>query len=500
MTQFSFIHTIRNFAALETMGDASEKDGQPFDSWSHEYIGEILRLNLNTLCRLKISTQYEGHVSISLKKLEPTGVIVGVDRISRFQPHKSGGHAGLPAAYFDIKIEIRNLQPNVVESLSTLVLEVNKTNPVLLLEELEKDAERVKHLSKTDDFRTKLWKNRMKQIEQLEAGLEPLLENMEKLGIPIDELRKLTPEKAFSLLPQLSSTLDQYETTPKIMRQIAAQYLEIFKGIANQDKSVKCDVLAVEAFGNDLFEIFRHCMNLLIRFFKYNQGQFWLEELDPGVGYFYIENEVKMNGAGPLIPIARHKHTIERLDSIFLLTLKEWSRIRDELQEYDILIENRLSIGRIFTQAEIALTDSHFEAAITIAHVAFEASLNLVLEYFFAEKVPSVVLGKKIGFVQCILQQSLTAGLEPEEYQELWRLIEGKPKPNKKSPRMPWDYEDGLLPIRNDLQHRTEFPEISPNRVAEYISAARRIARHLDRWIQTKPPKNLAEDCIDLLK
>jgi len=340
----------------------------------------------------------------------------------------------------------------------------------------------------------------MKQMEQLQAGLSPVLEKMEELGVPVDELRKLTPEKAFSLLPRLSKTLGRYETTPRIMRQIAAQYLEVFKSIVNQDESVKCDVNAVEEFGNDFFEIFRHCMNLLIRFFKYDRGQYWLEELDTGVGFFFSDTEVKMDGRGPLIPLARHKHSIKPLDSIFLLSSAEWERMRKEIRDKGVLTDSRLSIGRIFTQAEIALEDSHLEAAIIIAHVAFEASLNLVIEYFSPEKGPTVVLGRKVGFVQCLLGEGFLDGPEPNKHRSLWRLIEGTPKPDKRNPRKPWDYEDGLLPVRNDLQHRTEFPEISSSRVAEYISAARRLARYLERWIQTEPPKTLIYNCEELLK
>lgn len=499
MTQFSFAYIIRNFAALETMGDASRKDGKPFDSWGLSYLGEILRLNLNELRRLKTTRCYEGHVSISLRKLESTGVMVGVDRKSKFQSQKSGGHAGLPTVYLDVEVEIRDLQPIVLESLSTLIEEASQSNPVLLLEELGKDAEKTKYLSETDDFRTQLWKNRQKQMEKLEAGLGPLLKQLEKMGVPIDELKKLTPEKAFSLLPQVTTTLSQYDTTPRIMRQIAAQYLEIYKGIASKDKSAKCDVTAVETFGNDFYEIFRHCMNLLVRFLKYDQGQFWLEELEPGVDYFYIDTEVKMDGKGPLIPLSRHKHSIEMLDATFLLSEDEWVTIKKELQKYDVLIESRLSIGRIFTQAEIALVDTHFEAAIVIAHVAFEASMNRVLEYFFTEKIPHG-FGRKVGLLQFILERASLAGLDSETYHDLWRLIDGKPKPNKRNPRKPWDYEDGLLPIRNNLQHRTEFPEISSKRVGEYISAARRLARHFDRWIQTEPPKDLADNCKEFLK
>jgi len=483
------------------MGDSSKENGKPIDSWNKDYLGEILRANISELRRLKTTKNYEGYVSISLKQIESTGVIVGIDKRSKFQVQKSGGHAGLPTVHLDVIIDIQNLDSNLLESLSTLLDEATKSDPITLIEELEKDEDKVKQLAESDDFRARLWAKRMKEMEIIGTGLEPLVKQLESIGIRLNELEKLTPENALSLLSQSKTILKQYDTTPKFIRQqLTAQYLEYFKGLANQDKSIKCDVNTVETFGQDLFEIFRNCMNLVISFLKYDQGQFWLEELEPGAGYFYIETEVKMDGRGPLIPLSRHKHTMEMLDASFLLTENEWGLIKEELQKYNVLTDHRLSIGRIFTQAEIALEDAHLEAAIAIAHVAFEASMNQILDYFFVDKVPVSGFGKKVGLLQFIMEKASFAGLDSKDYYDLWRLIDGKPKDNRTNPRKPWDYEDGLLPVRNDLQHRSEFPDVTPRRVGEYILAARKLARHLDRWIQTKPPTDLTNSFEDLIQ
>jgi hypothetical protein len=177
-----------------------------------------------------------------------------------------------------------------------------------------------------------------------------------------------------------------------------------------------------------------------------------------------------------------------------VLPKEEWPSIKKDMQSTSSSMDGALPIGRIFTQAEIAMTEEHLEAAIIIAHVALEASLNRVLEYFYENRTPNVVLGKKLGFTKCLMRKSYLSE-DSVPLAERWRLVEGKPKSGRKNPRKPWDYEDGLLPIRNNLQHRTLFPEIGARRVAEYISAARWIARHIERWLRSSPSKRLAKDC-----
>ena len=488
-TTFEFSYAIRNFVALETLGNKPAES--PFDSWSELFLGNVLDIELKNMEKKQ---QYSGEVSIEITDLELTGTIVGVDRVTRLQPHKSGGHGGLPTAILKVKIDIANIGDLLKRNLSKLIEEANRAHPISLLEEVLTRPERENDELQKTDFRFQLLKNYMERTSKLQDGLSPLLK---ELGVTKEVLDSITPEKALSILSIATNMLSKYETSNEQSRGFLAEYLEIYKTtIRNFDNSF--DVKEIEEFGNHFFLIAKEAINTLIRHLKYNHSQFWLEEIvEDSPGYFYIQNEVFMDGKGPLIPVARHLNTINMLDSMFLISLEDWNQIRNELHAREKL--DALTIGRILTQAERSLQENYLEAAVVISHVALEAALTNLIEYMLDGKSSPATIGKKVAFIQCLSKSAISEHALFHIDDTDWRLIEGKPKAGKKKPRKYYDYEDGLIPVRNDIQHRSYFPIISQKRIGEYMLATRRISLALAKWIETNPPGEYSNGCADML-
>ena len=488
-TTFEFSYAIRNFVALETLG--SKPAESPFDSWSDLFLGNILNIELNSMEK---NQQYSGRVSIDLTSLELTGMIVGVDKITRLQPHKSGGYAGLPTAVLKVKIEINNIGDLLKKNLSRLIEEANRAAPISLLEETLGHRERVNDESQGTDFRSQLAKNYLARVSRLQEEFSPVLE---ELGVTKEVLGSITPEKVMSALPIATNILAKHETSKEQSRAFLAEFLEIYKSTV-RDFDDSFDVKEVEEFGNHLFLIGKEAINTLIRNLKYNHSQFWLEEIvEDSPGYFYIQNEVFMDSKGPLIPIARHLNTINMLDPMFLISLQDWHQIRSELHAREKL--DALTIGRILTQAERSLQEGYLEAAVVISHVALEAALTNLIEYVLDGKSPPATIGRKVAFIQCLANGAIPENALFHIDGTDWRLIEGKPKAGKKKPRKYYDYEDGLIPVRNDVQHKSYFPVIGRKRVGEYLLATRRVSSALAKWIETKPPKGMLDDCERML-
>jgi len=499
-TTFKFDYVIRGFASLETSGDADPHGGRPFDTWTPDYLGPLASFRLENLEETGIDKAYKGTISISLLSLEPTPVIVGRDIVSKMQPHKSGGRGPLPTAKFEICMTFVNLDRDLLRGLHVLVEEANKDDPMTLLAEAFQNPEMLSLANNETDYRSKVIKNFLGQIEKLWKELEPLMKSLGfKTGLRGDVHNK-DVARALSVVFQI---LERNDPTGEQRRAYTAQYLEMYKALMFHRPDSRSLPALVEAFGNDFFMLFRCCMNLIIRHLKYDHEQFWLKEITKfSGGYFFIENGVTMDGEGLLIPASRHAHTTELLDAGFLLHSAEWSRIREALSNVQSLSSRvgDFAYSAIFSEADTAFEDGHLVGAILLAHAGLEASLTQVLERLFDFNPPDISMGKKVAFIQCCFRKALPEDAVSAQYRALWRLIEGEPKPNKPRPRKYWDYQDGLIPIRNDIQHRRRIKLDDPRRLAQYISAARTMSNLIVRWSESPLSREIRKPCEGVLK
>ena len=489
---FRFLYTLRGFAAMETLGDASDSDDKPMDSWSQKYLGQIYTSQLDDVMPKGVEKRYRGSISTTLQELKRGSIIVGIDRRTRLQKHKSGPHGPLPDAIFEVSVSIKGLEGNVRRGLLVL-LEEGRIHD---WEQLAKKYIKIERLLERHRPELgRLSESFMHKSEKLSEAFEDIFNSVDiDLDIKDIDWQKFIDES----LSKLRNIEIPDERAERQLRSFAAQYLEVYKDLIKHDpkgiRLKKLDVSAVEAFGTDLFLLFRFHMNKFLRLLRYSRQQYWIEEIpEYESGYFYIDNEVSFDGNGPLIPIIRHHHAIDRIPEDFVIDLSEWADIREILSDDYKLSEHvdSFTLGGIFSQAVMAIEDEHVETAVILGLVGLEAAMSDVLEYFYGESGTLGTAGEKCRIIKCLLKAGNLHGVTNKE----WRAIEGEPKPGFQKGDYR-NYHDGLIPVRNGVQHRGErIPSDQMSRVVDFVATARRVSYRLGMWLETKPEMAIGRRC-----
>ncbi|MFW9889626.1 MAG: hypothetical protein ACFFER_15665 [Candidatus Thorarchaeota archaeon] len=349
-------------------------------------------------------------------------------------------------------------------------------------------ARKVDGLPKEVKEKCRISTNQLAHINKVGSILQPIFD---LLGLEAALKNDTDQKRAEMLVKELLQTIEEGNIHSIQFRTQLANYLEMYKEAVKYAPSLlrekKIDVGTIETFAEDFFIIFRHYMNLVIRFFKYDCQQYWLQEIPESAGgYFYFTNEIFMDNKGPLIPIARHHHASDMLSEEYLISENDWLGIRETIGNYEQLVQRAgdFTLGGIFSQSDIQLEEDHLENAVILGLVGLEAAMTQTLEYFYGEKGADGTAGKKLGRVRHLLKKANFANMTPGEFDSMYRLIAGTDNETE---------ADGLLPLRNEVMHNGRtIPKGDKRIVVEYISAGRRFAYRLINWIKSTPDKTIA--------
>ncbi|MBD3159737.1 MAG: hypothetical protein GF309_13225 [Candidatus Lokiarchaeota archaeon] len=78
-------------------------------------------------------------------------------------------------------------------------------------------------------------------------------------------------------------------------------------------KMVEKGVESAEKVAKYVFRVFRHYMNKIIRYYKYERMHHWLNEIkNSDAGYFFVINKVEHNG-NEIVPYSHHNIVMSML-------------------------------------------------------------------------------------------------------------------------------------------------------------------------------------------
>ena len=485
-TNLEFKYVIRNFIALET--EYKEDEDKKFEEWSSNYLGSFLETSIDSIDFRNLSKKYEGNISIALEELETGSIIVGQDTRTKFQPYKSSGHGPLCNGVFNVKISLKGVDGKTILGLYALLKKASINSWNKLIQEFHNLSKKIGKIPAEYQRDTPITKNIQKQFDKAKAFSLPLLE---AYGIDYEPNDDENPEEVSDFIENLTKFLNRSDIKGTQFRGQLGTYLEMYKELIKLPISIlrdkKFDVESVEKFGTDIFHIFRHCMNLIIRYFKYDKQQFWLQEIpDSYSGYFYVMNEVSFNGKSPLIPIARYHHTSEFLSEDYMIHRSDWNAIKDELSNYESLVKSSgdFTLGGIFSQSDSLLEENHLENAVILCVVGLEAAMTQTLEYFYGEEGANGTAGFKLIRLEKLLNTIRFPLASRDELKSVFNLIFMKTEKIE---------DKGLLQWRNDIIHnQVTIPKNLKKRIVEIISVARRFAYQLLNWIESEPDKQVA--------
>jgi hypothetical protein len=485
-TNIEFKYVIRNFIALET--EYKEDEDKKFEEWSSKYLGSLLETSIDSIDFRNLSKKYEGKISIALEKLEKGSVIVGQDLRAKFQPYKSSGHGPLCNGVFKVKISLKGIDGKAILGLHALLKRARINSWNELFQEFYNLTKKLGRIPAECQNDTPITKNIQNYFDRAKAFSLPLLEAFGIDSVPNDEVN---PKEVSDFLENLTRFLNRSDIRGTQFRGQLGTYLEMYKELIKLPISIlrdkKFDVDSVEKLGTDIFQIFRHCMNLIIRYFKYDKQQFWLQEIpDSYSGYFYVMNEVSFNGKSPLIPIARHHHTSEFLSEDYMILESDWNDIKDELSNYEFLVKSSgdFTLGGIFSQSDSLLEADYLENAVILCVVGLEAAMTQTLEYFYGEEGANGTAGVKLRRLEKFLNNILFPLASRDELKSVFGLISMKTEKIE---------DKGLLQWRNDIIHnQVSIPKNLKKRIVKLISVGRRFAYQLLNWIESEPDKQVA--------
>lgn len=479
-TTFSLDYETRHFAALQSSDRKENKQKERLEVWPKSLLGPVLSCELDT-SHLKLHNEYEGSIDIDLVDLKPSGAVVGEDLKIKLQRH-SESHGHLPTATFHIEIRLRGLDGTLVRSLLGVLKVSSKADRAFLIQDRFKRQQRTLERFRRGEPRE--GEASKEDVEKLELVLNQV---KGQYGFDVsDEQIWSMFEDSMPLFAQLAQLAD-----PKGVdyRFRLGDYLELYKTSRKQSRiprGPKIDISRIEDFAEDLFDIFRHYMNLVIGLLRYDRQQYWLEEI-PGTakGYFYLYNEVRMNGKGPLIPSSRHQMEIERLPEDYCISEEEWNQLRSVATDAAALSARAgsFSLGGVFSQAMIAVEEGRLETAVILGMVGFEGALSLLEEHYGKPDARSRYRDR-VDWAKERIGGNLPPCRLGNEDVTVWRCVEGVPKKGIRNAGRYYDYEDGLIPVRNAVIHdKKEIMGKDQKRIVGYIVAARVFAQIVEECI-----------------
>lgn len=499
-TNFRIKYILRPFCALKGKGTKNPATERVEEKWPEEFTGDLLATNFTDFELPEMSRSYSGRIALKVERLESSGYVVEHELKTFLQPHPNGVHGHLPSAELDTKIILNDLGEELppAQALISLCEDIDLIKITKVKQRRFRDALKLHREDKV--VISEIPKNNLDKTSHLLEQLPALLGSQESSKSGEEEFWDLM-EKVGPLMAELT----QYEKNPE---RVYRSNLSTYLGWALRgDKDIPesrivsgIDQELLKDLGKNLFEIFRHYMNVIVRFFRTQYQQTWIRKLEQtDMGYFYITNYVEMNGKGPFIPIAHHSVDLVKLPQEYMIQRNEWNdRIKPILGNtwHLQLVADRFqsfALQGIFSRAIETIHDGHLADAVILGDTGLEAAMRNVLDYFNVKRrnAPGLVTA-----VKKLVRKAEFYPKLPFDIDDLWRLIEGKPRSKKDKGRKYSGYEDGLIPERNKCAHGFHKYSIDPKRtkrIGEYIAAARTISQTLELWISQDPDKKLAK-------
>jgi hypothetical protein len=235
------------------------------------------------------------------------------------------------------------------------------------------------------------------------------------------------------------------------------------------------DPRAAKQFADDFFHLLMHFWNNVIRYFKYEEAQHWVEEV-PGhaSGLFYVRNRVTLDGTEILPQMTAHvRQEVLRHN---LIDRNRWAEVIGVIEDGNRLQDYEMdwTVDGILSQAISHLTKGELLSAIVLGGVALEEAMTRALFHVDPEKYDEKGIGEKIRKVHKMI------GPEELEYNQEnwirdWRYLNFGNK----------ETGNGLTQVRRRLQHpKVGLDKKIPNRpvVAEMILATQRMCRALLKY------------------
>ncbi len=321
-----------------------------------------------------------------------------------------------------------------------------------------------------------------KPIDSFGVGQSLLIALSEIMGDETDTSK----EEAIDFLQKMKSNLSALPIPAddesqdlgvelRLRKSFAIQ--SVLKEVRNSQKELPDDVdpKAAEQFASDFFHLLMSFWNRVVRYFKYEESQHWINEYPPHAkGLFYVRNRVTLDDNEILPHVTAHvQQDVLRLH---LLDRSKWdgalSSTADgnHLQEYEM----DWTVDGILSQALSHLTKDELLASVILSGVALEEAMTRGLYHVDPQHCEQGGLGLKSRKVMDGIGRE-NLGYDESSWNNDWQLLISGNKETGK----------GLIQIRTRLQH----PEVGvaksiPGRaeVAERVLAAQRMCRSLLKW------------------
>lgn len=232
---------------------------------------------------------------------------------------------------------------------------------------------------------------------------------------------------------------------------------------------------AARVFAEDLYSLLISFWNRIVRYLKYEESQYWLNEYpEYGSGLFFIRNRVTLDG-DEIVPYGTAQVRQEILREN-LIDLNRWEGIAAATKDERNLREREIdwTVSGILSQALSHLVANELLSAIVLSCVALEEAMTMSLHHVDPENYDAGGLGAKAAKVKDLIGCK-RVGYDRSAWENDWTFLQSGEK----------ETGMGLIQIRQRLQH----PEVGmskaiPERsdVAKRVLAAQRMCRALLDW------------------
>jgi hypothetical protein len=479
------------------------------DIW--DYPSEVLsKARYNNLSPLDSRFSYDGSIAIEIMgfhipeyEYEATRNVDVIDIPSYLIP--------LPTARIKAKLVLDNLNPVIVRTLQwyrkiienfdekTVYLEM--VDPIAsLLKALTEAPETVSDILSKFEGKEKWFRYLARKSKEdptrhsvdvllVDKSTDPLriaytllstlvavtTDEIESSDEQIERLVDRTRSQLKSTEIPIDNESEAYQNYIKLRKSFLLQSVlsEVKKGSRKLPEGV--DPTSVGEFANDLFNIVTGFWNNIVKYLKYEEAQYWVNEYPPhAAGLFFIRNRVTFDGEELLPHMTAHVR--QQMIKYNQIDNAKWKRIVAATKDGNKLQELQMewTVDGILSQALAHLTQNELTAAIVLSCVALEEALTRALYHIDPENYESGGLGAKLGKAKGKINR-----IELEYDEESWTKDFNLLTTNNKQTGK------GLDDIRKRIQH----PEVGldkaiPSRaeVAARVLAAQRMCRALLKW------------------
>ena len=515
----------RQFAALKAKMVPSEEKLDGKNLWQG-YTGTFLDSDFEDLVLPACSAKHSGHIKVELKELELEPFDRRIEREMDLQrtPH---GYVRLPTATVEAWIELKSMPSAVLRTLSWYHNLTSKVDYARVAEEESKrtmkflralfrgdEDKLIRYARTTQEEPADVYMLVRPGDEQFDADVKDRLSRTGKPDLHHDQkmmlrtllhfVREVLPQeqtqdpsailnRASQLMSHMAKTqADYYRRIDKYGKRLrfaewarlSRELGRVSRGAARKPAGI--DMKSTEVFFKDLFHIFQHFWNLVIRYLKYERMQHWMAEVpNYEYGLFYVNNSVKWGGMVEVVPYAHVQTDLMLLtDEAQYVDADGWLDVVKTTNDENELkrLAGGFELGGIFSQAYESLTNREYETSVILALIGLDVAMTdalLSIEPARAHSTP----GPKIPIIKEYFAGKGKLGLTDEEWKKNWNLVSNR---GTKEP-------EGLLEIRNDVVHSGRKLPLTDaglrQRILERMSASRLIAYRLSMWTKERRSK-----------